>query len=374
MYTFSCKRVKNNSLTFLIVKELLVKNTFYPSEEIMKRAQYLAIVALLGASGAHALGEKKGVQDAAQGLGTIAQGVQQIGQAAQTAAQQKTQKFMDAAGNVYDVLTDATGAATNFVMDAAGTVYDTTKLAGGFLFDAVKSYPGDVINSVQDSAENLRKFVGMGSDAASALGQFAMDARPELPSLKQMLKPDAWADAAKNSAMKMSGAFDGFEETLMDMVDQVESEYCSPAKFTPSVKKPASIQMPGFYIEAGLGECTVVNSTNSHKYNLDCTKPYVEQTHVPGKWTSKFHSAMKFKSKECKLEKTIGEADEIILFEFDGKTNYDPSALRDTVTNAFGSLTGSVQGVSDQLAQFMDGLKPGSLQGKLSQFQMPSSY
>lgn len=307
-------------------------------------------------------------KDAIQGLGTIAQGVAQIGQAAVTGAQEKQQKFMDAAGNVYEVLTDATGAATNFVIDAAGTVFDTTKMAGGFLLNAAMDYPGDVMSAIGETGQDLRKFAGVGADAAAALGQYAMNARPELPKFKEMLKPKAWADAAQKSTMKMSGAFNSLEDQFMDSFEELEDQYCTPAKFTPSFKKPAEITMPGFYIEAGLGECTVEtdDGLKKHEYILNCTKPYVTKAHVPGEWVSKRKTAIEFETKSCKIEKEIGEFEEIVLFEFDGHTNMDPNALRQTVSQAFSGLANGVTGVTDMMGEFMNSLK-NPLQGKLSQ-------
>lgn len=334
----------------------------------MRRAQILALVALVGAAGGvQALGEVKSTE-AVKGIGTVAQGVQQIGQATQMAVQEKVKKFRDTAGNVYDVLTDATGAATNFVVDAAGTVFDATKMAGGFFFEALASYPEDLITGLRETGEDLRNYAKFGVDAASTLGQIAMDARPELPNLKDMLHPSAWADAAKKSSKNMAGAFESLEEQMLSAYEDLEAEFCKPPKFTPSKKQPGKLTMPSFYIEAGLGDCTVngtLNTTEKHAYNLVCTKPYIKQVHKEGKWVSKHHSAIKFKSKECKKEKSFGEEDQVVLFEFDGRSNFDASQIRDVISGAFGSLTQGVQGVSDQLEQFMSSLK-NPVKGKLS--------
>lgn len=333
----------------------------------MRRAQILALVALVGAGGVHALGELQN-DNTVQGIGTIAQGVQQIGQASRDAVQQKVKKFKDTAGNVYEVLTDTTGAATNFVVDAAGTVLDATRLAGGFFYDAMTSYPGDLATGLKESGEDLRKYTKFGADAASSLGQIAMEARPELPNVKDMLKPSAWKDAAKQSTKNVAGAFGSLEEEMLKAYDDLEAEFCEPAKFTPSKKMPGEITMPSFYIEAGLGGCKV-NGTftkgDQHGYNLECTKPYIKQVHEEGKWVSKHHSAIKFTSKECKKTKEFGEEDEVVLFEFDGNSKFDTSQIRDAIAGAFGTLSQGVQGVSDQLEQFMSSLKT-PLKGKLS--------
>lgn len=333
----------------------------------MRRAHILALVALVGAGGVQALGELKN-GEAVQGIGTIAQGVQQIGQASRTAVQDKVKKFRDTAGNVYEVLTDATGAATNFVVDAAGSVFDVTKLAGGFFFDAVTSYPGDLAAGLRETGDDLRKYAQFGADAASSLGQIAMEARPTLPNVKDMLHPSAWKNAAKQSSKNVAGAFGSLEEEMLNAYDDLEAEFCKPAKFTPSKKKPGEITMPSFYIEAGLGDCVVngtLNTTEKHGYNLVCTKPYIKQVHKEGKWVSKHHSAISFKSKECKKEKSFGDEEEVVLFEFDGHSNFDATQIRQVVSSAFGSLSQGAQGVSDQLEQFLSSLK-SPLKGKLA--------
>ncbi len=333
----------------------------------MRRAHIFALMALVGAGGVQALGELKN-GEAVQGIGTVAQGVQQIGEASRAAVQEKVKKFRDTAGNVYEVLTDATGAATNFVVDAAGTVFDVTKLAGSFFFDTITSYPGDLAAGLRESGEDLRKYAKFGADAASSLGQIAMQARPELPDLKEMLKPSAWKDAAKESSKNMVGAVGSLEEEVLKAYDDLEEEFCTPAKLTPSQKKPGKITMPSFYIEAGLGDCTVnttLNSTEKHAYNLVCTKPYIKQAHEPGKWVSKHHSAIKFESKECKKETSFGEGDEVVLFEFDGQNNFDTMQMRQAITSAFGSLSQGVVGVADQLEEFLSSVKT-PLKGKLS--------
>lgn len=344
----------------------------------MRRAHIFALVALVGAGGVQALGDLKN-GEAAQGIGSIAKGVQQIGQSSKTAVQEKVKKFRDTAGNVYEVLTDATGAATNFVIDAAGTVFDVTKLAGGFFFDTVTSYPGELAAGLRESGDDLRKYAKFGADAASSLGQIAMQARPELPDLKDMLHPSAWKDAAKQSSKNVVGAVGSLEEELLKAYDDLEAEFCSPAKFTPSKKMPGEITMPSFYIEAGLGDCVVngtLNSTEKHAYNLVCTKPYIVQEHVPGNWVSKHHSAIKFTSKECKKEKSFGEEDEVVLFEFNGQNNFDTTQIRQVISGAFGSLSQGVGGVADQLEQFLSSMK-APLKGKLSnlgQFGSPPAY
>lgn len=83
----------------------------------------------------------------AAGLQQMADGLQALGQQAaeaRSAMEAKTQKFVDVAGNVYDVLTDSLGQATKFVVDSTGAILDSTMIAGKFMLETMANYPGDV--------------------------------------------------------------------------------------------------------------------------------------------------------------------------------------------------------------------------------------
>jgi hypothetical protein len=102
-------------------------------------------------SSANAVGELLG--KTGEGLQQMADGIQAIGQHAATAmdaAESRKQKFVDAAGNVYEVLTDSLGQATKFVVDGTGAILDSTKIAGGFVLDTLLSYPQDVKEGIDE--------------------------------------------------------------------------------------------------------------------------------------------------------------------------------------------------------------------------------
>ena len=102
-------------------------------------------------SSANALGESLGM--AGSGLKQMADGVQAIGEhvaSSLDAAEARKQKFVDAAGNVYEVLTDSLGQATKFVVDSTGAILDSTKIAGGFVLDTLLSYPQDVKEGIDE--------------------------------------------------------------------------------------------------------------------------------------------------------------------------------------------------------------------------------
>ena len=257
-------------------------------------------------------------------------------------------------------------------------------LVGGFVFDTIASYPSDIRQGVAESREEARQYMEAGSDAIQQLGQIAMQARPELPQFKDMLNPHAWANAAKESSKKFTGAFGDLENQLLSAYEDIESEFCTPPAFLPHKKLPGKIWMPSFYIEAGLGNCTVTNTTEvsdlSHGDAFNCTKPYVTTVHKPGKWVSKHHAAIEFKSKECKKEKEFGEDEVIVLFEFNGHDALDLDRARGLISSAFGGLQQGVGALTGQVEDFVAGLKDlGSLKNKLGSLagtygSIPAAY
>ncbi|KAI8106394.1 hypothetical protein M9435_000938 [Picochlorum sp. BPE23] len=325
-----------------------------------KTTRAIVAVALLGAAGANAANlQGKATQEAVQGLGTVAQGAMQVGQAAITGAKEKADKFVDTAGNVYTVLRDATGAATNFVMDTAGVIFDVTKMTGSFIIDAALGYPQELIDSMKEGRQDLQAALAKGMDGAQALGQFAMQARPELPPLNQMHKPSAWMNAAGESYKNFGNAFNQLEFGLEQSVSEFEDKYCTPATFTPSEKKPAEITMPGFRLEIGLGDCVVDDSDHKEKQLL-CRKPFITYGHIPGGFVSKRHTAPSFTTKECKIEKTHGDAEELVLFEFSGHTpNLKDMAetISQQVGNAVGSLASGATNLAGDVTNFIGNMK-----------------
>jgi hypothetical protein len=295
----------------------------------------------------------------------VGQGVAQVGQAAVLGLQKKGERFVDAAGNVYEVLADATGAATNFVMDKAGTIFDVTKMAGGFLLDQALGLPGDVMKGIGETKDEIRGIASDTLETAQALRQFAKDSRPSLPPIKEMLHPKAWGQAAVKSGMKMSGAMTDLTGQLEGVIEEYDDEYCTPAAFTPSKKKPGFFKMPGFFFKVGLGNCVVgktySNTTHKPPIELSCTKPFLSYGHVKGKWTSKHHTAPSFKSKECKIKKEHGEGEQLVLYTFDKaeipSLDTITKAVTDTLGSAVNGLSAASKDVASQVGEFLGGLE-----------------
>lgn len=351
------------------------------------KSHSLAVACILIGSGCSAVnaagyGGGAGHAGALQGIGTVGQGVAQIGSAAVNGVMDKADRFVDAAGTVYTVVKDVHGHATKFVMNSVGTVFDVTKMAGTFLVDAAASYPRDLYDSLNEGRKELQTGLRMGMDAAATLGKFAMNSMPELPPLNQFHKPSAWKNAAKDSYSNMLNAYRDIEFEVYDAGNMYEEKYCKPASFKPSVKKPTKIIMPGFFMEVGLGDCTVaLNSTNHTESMLTCTKPYLKFEHKNGTFVMKHHTAPKFKSKECKHEKVFGEKDEIVLLEFGQEGHSGLRNMADMVGMAFGALTSSGANVVEDLQGFVGELHANKetlddfVKGKADQLlSMESSY
>lgn len=288
------------------------------------------------------------------GVNTIGQGISQVGSAAMNGVRDKTDKFVDTAGNVFTVLKDAHGNATKFVMNSVGAVFDVTKMAGTFIVNAAVSYPKELYDSLNEGRKDLESGLRMGLDAAATLGKFARESMPELPPLNQFHKPSAWKNAAKDSYSNLMNGFRDIEFEVDDSMNVYEEKYCKPPSFKPSVKKPTEITMPSFFLEVGLGDCKVDTNLTSHDAVLVCTKPYLKYGHKNGTFVAKHHTAPKFTAKECKHEKTFGKSDDLTLFEF-GQSHVGkyPGSIVEAIGMAFGALTSGGQDMVEDLQAFV---------------------
>jgi len=312
-------------------------------------------------------GESKA--QAVQGLTTVGQGVAQVGQAAAQGLQKKGEKFVDTAGNIYSVLTDATGALTNLVMDKTGMIIDITQQAGKFLFDSALEYPREITKSTGETLQGLRETVSESRQTISELGRAAWQARPDLPPVKEILHPKAWGQALSNTGK----GFSDFTDVVYDQFDTyyegISAKYCDEGGYTPPEHRPGFLKMPGFFVKVGLGDCAVGKHEHKGPFELSCTKPFLSYGHTKGKLTAKHISAPSFKSKECKITKEHGEGDELVLFTFDGKNNMDiksiASSVQEQLTNAFTSFSAMGSSLQEQVGDFLGSLPdPKEFEGK----------
>lgn len=298
-----------------------------------------------------------------EGVDTIKEGAAIIGQSAVEGIQNKGGKLVDAAGNVYTLLERAADATKDIVVDAAGVVYEVTKSTAGFLIDSVLQYPQDVaddikeaVASAQASAQNTRESIGM-------VGQMVKNSIPELPPIGKMLHPVEWGKAIKATGMKLSENADIMYDQLDALYDGYSAKYCVESQFTPAEKVPATFTGPSFFFELGMGGCSVneaILSKTDKSLVLDCSKPYMTYGHRNASYVSKYLSAATFTSKDCKLEKTQGEYDELVLFVFDGRRTPNPQEIgekvNEAVKGAVGELAAVGQSVVGQVTDFVGSL------------------
>ena len=336
---------------------------------ISARNTIIAAVAVSSFASAQALGGEK-MTGAVSGIHNVIDGAGNVISGAVNHLDNKATQFVDSAGNVYTVLKDAAGNATNLVMNAAGVIFDTSKLAGSFIVDALLEYPGAVVDSARKSQEELRAGLGAMGTMAGAMADAAY--MPQLPPLKQMLHPGAWIDAGHANWDKSHEAMSGISAAFSAPYNAFEEKHCTPATLVPSVKKPTKITMPGFEMIIKTGSCTVVNdevladclfdheNCQKDQLQIDCSKPSLEYAHTKGKIVYKHHTATKFKSKECKVEKKHGEPEELVLFELtDHNVNLKDVAnqVSSTFGNAVGALTSSATNLVSDMGSFVGGMK-----------------
>ena len=307
----------------------------------------LLLVGLLCTTSAHA-------QQNARAIDSITQGLNQISDAARNGLQEKRDMFVDTAGNIYSVVRDASGAATNYVKDKAGAVYDVTQLAGSFLMDSITNYPEELRQSVMDSYDAVRETAADFMDAASEIGSAARNAMPKLPPLKKMNEPIAWVQTFALNNLYMEQFRGTVEEQLQQLGDGLSAKYCTAGKFKPSYKKQGIIRFPGaFKLKFSTKECAV-DEMDKQGYKLNCTGPAFSMEKVAGEYVSKHHTAPEFKSKECKFEKEHGSISEIVLAEFNGHDPVDMASIMDNVEKSVVTAYNEADKVPEDVDNFMN--------------------
>jgi hypothetical protein len=295
-----------------------------------------------------------GAQDVS-GIQTIKQGIQQIGSSARNGMLERKEKFMDTAGNVYEVVKDASGMATNFVKDAAGAVFDVTQLAGSFLLDSVEKYPEEMRNSARESMSSLTETAQDLNKAMTEIGSAARDAIPKLPPLKKMNQPKEWLQKFALNNLYFQKFLDTVGEQFQSVSEGLSARYCTESKVTPSKKKEGELQFPGFKLKISTKKCDVEYS-HMNGTSLNCTEPGLLFEKIPGHYIAKHHSPIEFKSKDCKFEKKHGEEDQIVLVEFNGLDTFDISSVLKSVENTMVSAFSESMSVSQDAEKFMKSL------------------
>ena len=328
---------------------------------ISSRKALVAAVAVSSIAAASALGDKMG--NAVDGIHTVIDGAGNVISGAADHLENKANQFVDTAGNVYTVLRDVAGNASGLVMNSAGVIFDVTKLAGSFVLNSALSHPGDVWNSAQESAAELRGALGSAGQMVGAMAGAAYV--PSLPPVKEMLHPGSWIQAGQENWVKGKEGLNELTAAFAAPYTAFEDKYCTPATLVPSVKEPTTIYMPGFVMEIKMGSCEIANDEAladclfnkdcpKEALQIDCEKPYLEYAHTPGAIVYKHHTPIEFRTKDCKVEKEHGKEEELVLYEFSDH-NIDLKAMADQVSSTFGNAVGQLANSATNLAQDVAG-------------------
>jgi hypothetical protein len=255
----------------------------------------------------------------------VQEGIAQI----QEAYQGKKAQFVDTAGNVYDVVRDAAGLATNVVRNRAGEIFDVTKMAGQWLYSSAANYPEQVRQSTQEAADSLRATTSDFLNAAREISAAAQDAVPEFPSLDQITNRNQWLSKMALNGMYADRFLSTVEEQFQLLGEGLTAKYCAPPKLQPSLKKKyGEFRFPGgFKLILHTTECEIEGTSHRNETTMSCHKPSLEFIKYPSLYRSHHHTPTKFKSKECKFEKVHGEEDEIVLAIIDGKHDVDTGSI-----------------------------------------------
>ncbi|KAL4858407.1 hypothetical protein ACK3TF_001387 [Chlorella vulgaris] len=94
---------------------------------------------------------------------------------------------------------------------------------------------------------------------------------------------------------------------------------------------------------------------------LNCSEPSISYVKAPSSFTSKFNTAPAFTSKECIVTKVFGEADEKVLFNFDGSQAPDMNSIIAKITEEIKGVMGSVgSGAADMFNSAKGSLTGGA--------------
>jgi hypothetical protein len=186
-------------------------------------------------------GLTSGLQQAQQGLAAAGQGaLQATYQGAKTAAAD--------VGN-----TVAKGFQT--AADVAQYVGNTATNVNSAIADGIKSIPTTIKQDYANAQSGFADDMQTIETTAQALGQYAAAGVATLPPLTKAWNPAAWKQAYANSGQELTNSYNALSTTLTAVEAGIEAKYCTPAAFTPSVKKPAKFVGHSFAITFASPTC-----------------------------------------------------------------------------------------------------------------------
>jgi len=271
----------------------------------------------------------------------------------------------------------AVGNAVSTIGDlAAGTadiVAQTTAMVASFLTEDLKG-PIEGSEDVFRATSNLlSETVGTVNSMVKKLAHVLSTAAPKLPSWDTIKDPKAWPQSLMTYCQQVSEAMSELVVEANTVYNGIEANFCSPAVVIPSHKKRGKVEGPAFKLKLSSGECEFAYAPTSTLKDKDievlCKTPKLEFEKTPAKYTSKHHSPVKFKTKECKREISKGEEAEIVLFEinpgFDLKSALDQASSR--ISGAFDGLLGEHDQLTGDLKAFAEQMVADGDQTQLSE-------
>ncbi|GAB4818229.1 hypothetical protein N2152v2_005275 [Parachlorella kessleri] len=200
------------------------------------------------------------------------------------------------------------------------------------------------------------------------------------------------ASSASSVKESMLSQYSLLSKQLEQQVNTYESNWCTPGKFTPGSKKPATFVGASMELAFESGSC-YFNDTKwieEGVKELNCTEPAITYTHSPANFTSAYHKAATFTSQAspaarpsrllwtlhcdaaasafayvfCQISKSFGEPVEKVLFVFDGAytdgeiVNVQDltSKITSEVQNMLSSMTTSIHDVRSGLFDGLNGI------------------
>lgn len=186
-----------------------------------------------------------------QALSGLAQAGQGIAQAGIGAVQAVGKGVQNVAGQVTDRVSDGFQSAA----DTAKLVGGAVGALNGAVAQGIRDIPQDIRNQLADARDNLSEDYKTMQAAAAAFGQFAQAAAPVVPPLTKAWDPNAWKQSYSQYGTQFNNAYGGLSATFESLTEGISAKYCTEAKYTPSVKKPAKFTGSGFSITFLTGAC-----------------------------------------------------------------------------------------------------------------------
>ena len=269
----------------------------------------------------------------------------------------------------------------------ADIVADTTKLVANFLTEDLANT--DIKGSLTDAGAGLRETIGTLNGLVMKFAAILHTTAPSLPSWDTIKNPKQWPTSLMKYAGEVSQAFSDLAIEATEVYQGISAKYCKPAQVIPSKKEPGTFKGPSFKLTLSSGNCTLTQTDFGHGKNLTCYTPNISFKKKAAKYTAKHHSPIEFKSKDCKVEKTFGKEEEIVLLEITGGMDYSKALQQasDKIKDSFESITGANDKIPDTFRGFLDDIAgdteiaesvskydEGSIEGAISMIDGVVSY